>query len=30
VRWYLDNAAWLDAVQSHEYQNWISLQYAPA
>ena len=30
VRWYLDNAAWLSAVQSHEYQNWISLQYAPA
>jgi hypothetical protein len=30
VRWYLDNAAWLEAVQTREYQNWISLQYAPA
>jgi dTDP-glucose 4,6-dehydratase len=30
VRWYLDNAAWLDSVQTREYQNWISLQYAPA
>jgi dTDP-glucose 4,6-dehydratase len=30
VRWYLDNAAWLDSVQTREYQHWISLQYAPA
>ncbi|MEO8485991.1 MAG: dTDP-glucose 4,6-dehydratase [Betaproteobacteria bacterium] len=30
VHWYLDNAPWLSAVQSREYQNWISLQYAPA
>jgi dTDP-glucose 4,6-dehydratase len=28
VRWYLDNAAWLDAVTSKEYQRWISLNYA--
>ena len=28
VRWYLDNAAWLDAVNSKEYQKWISLNYA--
>ena len=28
VRWYLDNAAWLQAVASKEYQQWISLQYA--
>jgi dTDP-glucose 4,6-dehydratase len=28
VRWYLDNAAWLAAVTSKEYQKWISLQYA--
>ena len=30
VRWYLDNAAWLDSVQTREYQSWISLQYEPA
>jgi len=30
VRWYLDNAAWLAAVQTREYQSWISLQYEPA
>jgi dTDP-glucose 4,6-dehydratase len=30
VRWYLNNAAWLEAVQSREYQSWISLQYAAA
>ena len=30
VRWYLDNAAWLAAVQTGEYQSWISLQYEPA
>jgi dTDP-glucose 4,6-dehydratase len=28
VRWYLDNAAWLAAVTSKEYQRWISLNYA--
>ena len=28
MRWYLDNAAWLAAVTSKEYQKWISLQYA--
>ena len=27
VRWYLDHAAWLDAVNSGEYQKWISLNY---
>jgi dTDP-glucose 4,6-dehydratase len=30
VRWYLDNAAWLDSVTSKDYQKWISLNYAPA
>ncbi|MFO1281323.1 MAG: dTDP-glucose 4,6-dehydratase [Burkholderiales bacterium] len=30
VRWYLDNAPWLAAIQTKEYQSWISLQYAPA
>jgi len=28
VQWYLDNAAWLAAVTSREYQTWISLNYA--
>ena len=28
VQWYLDNGAWLDAVTSGEYQQWISLNYA--
>jgi dTDP-glucose 4,6-dehydratase len=28
VQWYLDNEAWLAAVTSKEYQNWISLNYA--
>jgi len=28
VRWYLDNEAWLSAVTSKEYQQWISLNYA--
>jgi dTDP-glucose 4,6-dehydratase len=28
VRWYLDNEAWLAAVASKEYQQWISLNYA--
>jgi dTDP-glucose 4,6-dehydratase len=27
VRWYLDNPGWLAAVMSHEYQQWISLNY---
>ncbi len=27
VRWYIDNAAWLDAVNSKEYQKWITLNY---
>jgi len=30
VRWYLDNGAWLAAVTSREYQQWISLNYAPS
>ena len=30
VRWYLDNAAWLDGVTSKDYQKWITLQYAKA
>jgi dTDP-glucose 4,6-dehydratase len=30
VRWYLDNAAWLDSVTSKDYQKWITLQYAHA
>ncbi len=28
ARWYLDNGAWLAAVTSGEYHNWISLNYA--
>jgi dTDP-glucose 4,6-dehydratase len=28
VKWYLENEAWLSAVQSREYQSWISLNYA--
>ena len=28
VRWYLDHPDWLEAVQSGEYQKWISLNYA--
>jgi dTDP-glucose 4,6-dehydratase len=28
VQWYLDNGAWLAAVTSGEYQQWISLNYA--
>jgi dTDP-glucose 4,6-dehydratase len=27
VRWYLENTAWLQAVNSGEYQKWISLNY---
>jgi dTDP-glucose 4,6-dehydratase len=30
VRWYLDNGAWLAAVMSKEYRQWISLNYAPS
>ena len=30
VRWYLDNASWLHAVQTKEYQKWMSLNYAAA
>jgi dTDP-glucose 4,6-dehydratase len=30
VRWYLDNADWLQAVTSKDYQQWISLNYAAA
>jgi dTDP-glucose 4,6-dehydratase len=28
VRWYLDNSAWLSAVTSGEYHQWVSLNYA--
>jgi dTDP-glucose 4,6-dehydratase len=28
VRWYLDNGAWLSAVTSGEYHQWVSLNYA--
>jgi dTDP-glucose 4,6-dehydratase len=28
VRWYLDHAAWLQAVSSGEYHKWISLNYS--
>ncbi|CAG0963635.1 dTDP-glucose 4,6-dehydratase [Burkholderiales bacterium] len=27
VHWYLDNGPWLAAIQTREYQSWISLQY---
>jgi len=30
VRWYLDNARWLEAVTSGEYQKWISQNYGAA
>ena len=30
VRWYLDNAAWLESVTSKDYQKWISLNYVQA
>jgi dTDP-glucose 4,6-dehydratase len=30
VRWYLDNASWLDSVQSGDYRRWIAEQYAEA
>jgi len=29
ARWYLDNARWLAAVTSGEYQRWIDLNYEP-
>jgi len=28
IAWYLENPAWLDAVTSGAYQQWVSLQYA--
>ena len=28
VGWYLDNAGWLDSVQSAEYRQWVDLHYA--
>jgi dTDP-glucose 4,6-dehydratase len=28
VRWYLDNARWLAAVTSGDYQRWIDVNYA--
>jgi len=28
IAWYLDNPAWLDAVTSGAYHEWVSLQYA--
>ncbi|HZP11108.1 MAG TPA: dTDP-glucose 4,6-dehydratase [Nevskiaceae bacterium] len=27
VQWYLDNAAWLEGVQSGDYRKWIALNY---
>jgi dTDP-glucose 4,6-dehydratase len=30
VDWYLDNDAWLAAVTSGAYHDWVSLQYAAA
>jgi dTDP-glucose 4,6-dehydratase len=30
VRWYLDNQAWVELVQSGEYRNWIGQQYGTA
>ena len=30
IAWYLDNAAWLQGVQSRDYQKWIDLHYAAA
>jgi dTDP-glucose 4,6-dehydratase len=30
VRWYLDNATWLESVQSGDYRRWIAEQYAEA
>lgn len=28
VRWYLDNAAWIDGVQSGEYRKWMQTNYS--
>ena len=28
AQWYLDNGAWLAAVTSGEYHEWISLNYS--
>jgi dTDP-glucose 4,6-dehydratase len=28
VQWYLDNAAWISNIQSGDYKNWISQNYA--
>ena len=28
VRWYLDNAAWVEGVTSGNYKNWTEKQYA--
>jgi dTDP-glucose 4,6-dehydratase len=28
VRWYLDNTAWVEAVTSGQYRDWIDRQYA--
>lgn len=30
VKWYLDNPDWVEHVQSGEYQNWLSTNYAPS
>jgi dTDP-glucose 4,6-dehydratase len=30
IAWYLDNDAWLSAVTSGAYHDWVSLQYAAA
>jgi dTDP-glucose 4,6-dehydratase len=30
IRWYLDNARWLEDVATKDYQKWVSLQYATA
>jgi len=27
VRWYLDNAAWVERVQNGAYREWVSTQY---
>jgi dTDP-glucose 4,6-dehydratase len=28
VRWYLDNAAWVQQVTSGDYRKWIATNYA--
>lgn len=30
IRWYLDNEAWVQGVQSGSYRDWIARNYAPA